>query len=227
MNRMRKILVATLLVGGAATAIGAGTFASFTASTSNAGNTFDTGTLVLSNVVDAGSACLSTGGGNTDVNSNSCDIAFTKTVRKPGDGPYSANITIKNEGSLAGGQLKLYRSAACATIDDVDENFHGTGNVCDAVRLTIEETDSSFAPLGSPVCVYGGASCAFNNAKDLLDFSTTYTSFASGLNAGTLAAGATRYYKISIDFPNGAFGADNLYQGRHSTFGFTWQIEQA
>src|SRR4051794_26035563 len=31
MNRMRKILVATLLVGGAATAIGAGTFASFSA----------------------------------------------------------------------------------------------------------------------------------------------------------------------------------------------------
>src|SRR3954470_14095839 len=113
MNRMRKILVATLLVGGAATAIGAGTFASFSASTSNSG-TFATGTLVLSNLKNAATICYSDTAGITDTNAKACDAAFAATNEKPGGGTYETHLTITNEGTLDATALKLFSTSACA-----------------------------------------------------------------------------------------------------------------
>src|SRR3954447_20209888 len=92
MSKLRKILFAVAAFGGVATAVGAGTFASFTASTSNAASTFQTGTLVLSNQKASATACLSTGGSTTDTNANAaCDQPFAVTLAKPGD---TANVDI-------------------------------------------------------------------------------------------------------------------------------------
>src|SRR5207248_6758151 len=87
------------------------TIASFTAETTNPTNKFATGTLVLSNKVNSNTACLSTAGASTDTNANSgCDTLFNLTVKKPGDSG-SANLTLKNDGSLAASALKLFTSA--------------------------------------------------------------------------------------------------------------------
>src|SRR5690606_32179187 len=67
--RRRKRIAATVLVlVGLVAAVGVGAFASFNAQTSNPGNLFADGTLVLSNSVNGGTACLSTAGGTTDTN---------------------------------------------------------------------------------------------------------------------------------------------------------------
>src|SRR3954463_2611682 len=107
MTRLRKLMI-TFMVGGAVVAGGAGTFASFSASTTNAG-TFATGSLVLSDKKDAASACFSTNGGSTDTNANTCDQAFSLAVQKPGQSG-TANITLKNEGSIDGSSLKGFAS---------------------------------------------------------------------------------------------------------------------
>jgi hypothetical protein len=55
MSRGRKTLLTLLLVGSIGTVAGIGTFSAFSATTVNAGNTFDAGTVVISDN-DAGSA---------------------------------------------------------------------------------------------------------------------------------------------------------------------------
>src|SRR6478672_11983150 len=111
----------------------AATVASFTAETTNPTNKFATGTLVMSNKVNSGTACLSTAGGTTDTNANNCDVAFNLSVKKPGDSG-TANLTIKNEGSLDAAALKLF-SSACADADASGESYHGTGGPCSKVQF--------------------------------------------------------------------------------------------
>src|SRR3981189_2538447 len=78
----KKVLLSMGVVAGIGALAGAGTFATFTAQTSNPTNTFADGTLVLSNKVGSGTACLSTGGLTTDTNANgACDTAFSLSVR--------------------------------------------------------------------------------------------------------------------------------------------------
>ena len=95
----KKVLLSMGVVAGIGALAGAGTFATFTAQTTNPTNTFADGTLVLSNKVGTGTACLSTGGLTTDVNANgSCDTAFSLSVKAPGDSS-TANLTLQNKGA--------------------------------------------------------------------------------------------------------------------------------
>ncbi|HET9444253.1 MAG TPA: hypothetical protein VFO65_13065, partial [Acidimicrobiales bacterium] len=111
------------VVAGIGALAGAGTFATFTAQTTNPTNTFANGTLVLSNTVDAGAACLSTGGGTTDTNANgSCDTVFNLSVKAPGDSS-TANLTLENMGSLAASALKVF-SGSCTDADAAGESYH-------------------------------------------------------------------------------------------------------
>src|SRR4051812_22071811 len=79
--RMLVVGVGALLLATA----GFGTFASFSASTSNS-STFATGTLVLSDKVGTATTCFSTGSDtNTDVNDHACDAFFSTSAAAPGD----------------------------------------------------------------------------------------------------------------------------------------------
>jgi predicted ribosomally synthesized peptide with SipW-like signal peptide len=225
MDRRKKLRLTAVIALGVLGLIGAGTFATFTAQVRNPSNVFATGTLVLSDKVNAGTACLSTGGGNTDTNvNNNCDTAFNLTVKKPGDSG-SANITIKDEGSLDANVFKMF-SAACTSANAVGENFHGTGDACAAVQLYVQQySDSGFTTPSA--CIYGGAAgntCNFSdNTKTLGDFATNYNSTANGLSLGTLTAGSSNYYKVAVQL---APTAGNPFQGRQATVDFTWYAAQ-
>ena len=206
--------------------VGAGTFASFNAQTKNDGNVLSTGTLVLSNTKQGGTACLSTAGGTTDTNSNdSCSTLINLTVQKPGD-TGSANLTIKNDGSLAASTLKAF-SGACTNSDASSETYHGTGLPCDKVQLYIQQYSDAAFTLPS-ACVYGGATvlntCDFSDAaKTLSAFQTSHSSSTNGLSVGNLGAGSSRYFKVAVQLPS---SADNSYQGRQSSFDLTWSAAQ-
>src|SRR5439155_8436519 len=73
-KRVKQYLMLLTVIGLVSIASGSGTFATFSAETTNAGNTFSTGTIVLSNTVNAGVACLSSAGG-VDVNINAACAA--------------------------------------------------------------------------------------------------------------------------------------------------------
>jgi predicted ribosomally synthesized peptide with SipW-like signal peptide len=228
MSTSRKILTSLLIVGLVSSVIGAGTFATFSAQVSNANNTFATGTLVLSNKVNAGTACLSTGGGTTDTNSNTaCDQLFNLTARKPGQNG-SAQLTIQNKGTIGAMSLKLFANSACAAADAAGETYHGTGDPCTKVDLTIQQTQSDFT---TPVsCVYGGGTataCAFDTTKTLSTFRTAYNSTANGIDLGALAAtgvtGDTKYFVVAVQLDS---AADNTMQGRKAAADFTWYAVQ-
>jgi hypothetical protein len=224
----KKVLLSLGVVAGIGALAGAGTFATFTAQTTNPTNIFADGTLVLSNTVGAGTACLSTGGGSTDVNANgSCDVAYNLTVKAPGDSG-TADITLENKGSLAASALKAF-SGSCTDANAAGENYHGTGSPCGKVQIYVQQYSDAF---GTPsACLYGGATgatCNFSDAtKTLTAFVTAYPNVGSGLSAGTLTAagGLTpkTWITVGVMLPS---NADNSYQGRSASLALNWQVTQ-
>ena len=226
MKTSRKIVLSAVIVIVLAAGVGFGSFATFTAETDNPGNVFAHGTLVLSNTKQGGSACLSTGGGNTNTNVNTtCDQLFNLTVKKPGDSG-TVNLTLKNVGSLDASSFKVF-SPICSNADASGESYHGTGNPCSVIQLYVQQwSDSGFSTPSA--CLYGGASgntCNFSDtSKTLGAFATSYSSSANGLTIGSgLSASASAYFTIGVKSPS---TADNTYQGRQATQDFDWYIAQ-
>lgn len=225
-SNLKKVLLTVMVLGMVSGVLGSGTFATFTAQTTNPNNTFVAGTLVLSNTKTGGTTCFSTGGGNTDTNSNTaCDQLINATVRKPGD-TASQTLTVKNEGSLAGSALKLF-STACANSNSSGELYFGTGLPCGKVQLYIQQySDAGFTTPSA--CLYGGATgvtCDFSDAtKTLSAFQSAYGSSGAGLSVGSgLASGASVYVKIAVQLPS---DANNSFQGRQATMDFNWHMSQ-
>jgi hypothetical protein len=227
LSLQKKVLLSLGVVAGIGALAGAGTFATFTAQTTNPSNTFANGTLVLSNKVNAGAVCLSTGGGNTDTNANgSCSTAFNLAVKKPGDSG-TTDITLKDVGSLAASALKVF-SGSCTDADATGENYHGTGSPCGIVQIYIQQYSDAFTTPSA--CLYGGASgatCDFSDTSATLSaFVAAHTNLASGLSAGSLAAAGgadTTWVRIGVKLPS---TADNTYQGRSATMALNWHITQ-
>ena len=223
----RKMLLSVGVVAGLGALAGAGTFATFTAQTTNPSNTFANGTLVLSNKVNSGAVCLSTGGGTTDSNSNgSCSTAFNLAVKAPGDSG-TTDITLENMGSLAASALKVF-SASCTDANAAGENYHGTGSPCGIVQIYIQQYSDAFTTPSA--CLYGGATgatCDFSDtAKTLSSFVADHSNLAGGLSAGSLAASGgadTTWVRIGVKLPS---TADNTYQGRSASMALNWHITQ-
>ena len=199
-GRGRKWLLTLAVAATACAVLGAATFATFNAQTKNP-VTFANGTLVLSNKVGSGTACLSTAGGATDSNSATCDAVFNLSVRKPGD-QATSNVTLKNEGSLNASALGI-AAAACSAGDAGTETYHGTGNPCSKIQVYVQKwSDSGFSTPQS--CVFGGTSsattCDFSDASKTLDALAA----AGSVGAGGLSAGSASYFTIGVKLPSDA-----------------------
>jgi len=224
----RKVLLSLGVVAGIGALAGAGTFATFTAQTTNPNNVFADGTLVLSNTVN-GTTCLSTAGGTTDTNANgSCGVAFNVSVQKPGDSD-TENLTLKNVGSLAASALTAFGS--CADGNSAGQTYHGTGLPCSEVQFYVQQWSDS-GHVTPAACLYGGTSalntCDFSDTGATLgDFVSTYPDVDHGLGAGGLSAlngGAdTTWFTIGVKLPT---DADNTFQGRAATLALSWHITQ-
>lgn len=215
-----------VVAGAVAIAASGGTFAAFSASTTNAGSTFATGTLVLSNQKDDATACLSTGGGtSTDTNANAgCDQLFSTAVAKPGD-TATVNVTLGNAGSLDASALTAFANAACAASDAPGQSYKGTGDPCGAIAVYVQEFGDS-ARTTPTACHYGGGdgtACDYDAAKTLSTFSSSHANAGAALGLGAHEAGAARHFTIGLQMNS---SATNAVQGRAATFGFTWQLAQ-
>jgi hypothetical protein len=226
LNTRHKLFVTSLVVAAVAATLGFGSFATFSAQTNNPGNAFAHGTIVLSNLRQGGTACLSTAGGSTNTNSNAaCDQLLNLTVRKPGD-TGTAYLTLQNVGSLNATSFKVF-SPTCTNANSTGETYFGTGNPCTLLQLTIQQyTSNTFTTTSA--CLYGhatGSACDWTDTtKTLGAFATAYPNAAGGLAIGSgLNAGASVYIGISIQSPS---TADNTYQGRQATQDFDWYLAQ-
>ena len=244
MSKTKKYLMLLAAIGLIATvAGGAGTFASFTAEVTQSGNTFETGSLVLSEKSNTANACFSSDGAN-NVNS-ACDAIFAndENLFNAGDGQLTGHLTLANTGSISPAALTWYApklgltglfspsGSVCQSVGytpdntvDTDHVFHGSGNLCTALQLQIQETDSTFAPLTGSGCVFpsDAALCGTN-------FAGPATLPASGVAIGNITNTTPRYFLIKLKFPGSATdktGVDNQYQALKSYFDLTWHIEQ-
>ena len=116
--RTKKALLVMLAIGAAAYFGLSGTFASFSAETSNLGSGISSGTLTMSDQVNTGTACLSMNGASQDNINAGCGAALTVSNIAPGMfGPtQTAKITIQNTGSIDASKLYLYAPSVNAKL---------------------------------------------------------------------------------------------------------------
>jgi hypothetical protein len=241
-SSVRKWVLGALAAGVITTAAGAGTFASFSASTENPGNVFSTGQIELSNTKQGGTACLSghtgTGTGapasNLDANGNGgCDALIDLTLRSPGD-TASGRLALANTGDYDG--LLQFWLDGCTNTTVVTPA--GSGNLCDKLEVFVQEFNSAYTTPTSSCVFPFNASAACNaswgaSGDSLSDLATAATSAApKPTSAITIAKDATRYYQVSLRFADGGFdangnGVDNAFQNRRAAFDLTWRLQEA
>ena len=244
LSRARKAVIGMMVLGTVAAIGGGGSFASFTANTTNANNVFQTGLLQLKND-GPGNACFSTdqqstGAGNVGDNDNAaCDALFTATTLNIPGAAVNADLVLENTGNIPG-YIQVYTAngATCTSAASDAARPTGAGELCSVVTMTIQEfndldNDGVYDGAGEDLtggdtyCVFpysAGSNCAAGG---------TLASFyaASGLDGSgvgglpaiaatkQIAAAAKRAYRISLSFPStgvtaGGVGSENAYQNR-------------
>jgi predicted ribosomally synthesized peptide with SipW-like signal peptide len=245
MSMRRKVIIGiTALSSLLAVGIGTGTFASFSATTTNSGNVFSTGKLQLSDKVGTGTACLSgysgtgTGSPAIDLDSNgnaTCDAAFNLTLKQPGD-TATAKLTIANSGDY-NGLLKFWLPNGC--VNQQVATPSGSQNLCTKLEVYVQETQADFTTNASTTCVFPASAVAAcddtwaASSDALSDLATAATSSVPFPSAGiTLNTSSTKYFKVALRFANGGFdgsgnGVDNGYQNRRAAFDLVWRLQEA
>lgn len=241
-SSLRKWVLGAVAATAIAAAAGAGTFASFSASTENPDNVFSTGQIELSNTKQGGTACLSghtgtgTGSPATDLDANDnsgCDALIDLTLRSPGD-TANGRLALANTGDYDG--LLQFWLDGCTNTTVVTPA--GSGNLCDKLEVYVQEFDSAYTTPTSS-CVFpfnAGAACnaSWSAAGDsLTDLASSATAAAPKPTAAVaLAQAATKYYQVSLRFADGGFdangnGVDNAFQNRRASFDLTWRLREA
>lgn len=236
---VRKLLLAVLLVSLAGSAFGAGTFASFNATTTNAAGTFATGSIVLSNTVNSQTACLSTStgtaAGNTDSNSHGCDTLFNVTNAKPGDTSY-VDLDLSNVGTIAATGFTL-NIGACTPGNSGSTSYHGStpAAICAAttgLKVQIQEYQThGHAGTAQAKCIFPAAAAACASNYDYLGSAITTGTFTNPLTVTGMPTATPKYVTIAILFPDNGTSTvngltDNAYQGLTASFTLTWTITQ-
>jgi hypothetical protein len=238
MSLARKLLLAMFLVSLTGTAFGAGTFASFNATTTNAASTFATGSLILSNKVGGGAAtaCYSSGGTGTFTNGNAnsnCSALFTATTANVPGNSATVALELKNEGNVSGGSGIKGSASSCTAGDAVgggatNTAYHGNGDPCSYIQVKVQETQSDYTT--AVRCLYDASgtnptTCGTGGTATAFATFTQSTPMAVATGAA-IPSGTSKYVVMTLFFPNGTAGLENQYMGRYLSFSTTWTLTQ-
>ena len=115
-KRIKQYLLLLLAIGViAVVASGSGTFASFQAETTNANNTFATGTLFLHDTKNGGTTCTSESSSDNLSATPACDTLFSITNLAPNT-TSTAELKLTNAGSVnALNNIQFKRNPVCAS----------------------------------------------------------------------------------------------------------------
>lgn len=252
LSRMRKGIIGAMLVGSVAALTGAGTFASFSATTSNDA-AFKTIRVALQNNTSS-TTCLSpaaaTGGTGTinaaiDTNdATGCGELFPTALAAGVN--TTATVDVKNVGDNAG-NLYVFAPAAC-TVAAANTSFntgsgtHGTnGQLCGQVVFTLHNGVDCLWPSQSGACPTLGDSAT----TTFQSFASTATFGAKITAASSLAVNATKSFTVvarlkqitgctadsDTDSNNDGFtdnkgiGCDNKFQNEKATMSFRWLMQ--
>jgi predicted ribosomally synthesized peptide with SipW-like signal peptide len=226
-KRVKQYLMLLTVIGLVSIASGSGTFASFSAQTTNIGNTFAAGTLFLHNTANGGTTCTSESQttGNFNIDPAGCGILFTANLSQ---GAATAHLALMNNGSLASTDLLAgVPTCAWSKTNGASPTFISLPTDCSGADVTIQETQSDYTT--NVYCGYGPSATqpacdAPDSTSTLEDMKTASQQLLTTTGASTtLAAGATRYYVITVD-PSGV-GTGNALQNLKLTFDMSWHID--
>ncbi|HET7900844.1 MAG TPA: hypothetical protein VFL59_06615 [Candidatus Nanopelagicales bacterium] len=187
-----------------------GSYAAFSATSTNQSDAWATGQLVLKNNGVAGSFL----GTTTTPLINASNIA-------PGATSFTRCITVESSGTIAGA-LKFYRGAVS------DTNVANPGsNLSSAISVTVDAAAVGAAAVVDPTCAAAGPNIAFPGGSTNVVPTTTLAGLpASYAAAGTsmaVAAGTQRVaYRFTWSFPSTA--SDNLFQNASTQADLNWEI---
>jgi len=167
--RAKKILLALMAVGAAAYFMGDGTFASFSAETSNAGSSIASGTLTMTNTVNGGTTCFSYNGvGNVNPN---CSAVLTLGNLAPGTFggtttggvavSGSSQIVVANTGSIDAAKFYLYAPQVTGTASaNITDNATASATIggsvaVGATSITLASGLANALSLGTQVTLSG------------------------------------------------------------------------
>ncbi len=234
-----KTILALLVAVGAVSCLGvSGTYALLLSEETNANSTIASGTLTLGNAVNAGTMCVSHGTGSTGNLNNACAaLVAASPLRYPGDPAVTAQIQIKNTGSLDASDLAVFMpTCTMATSPGATGRTNG-GNPCvelftsgapSGLQLTLQETNASWVAtrcwypvdaVGACASAPGYAAAAPNSFGIFAEYVTS-SGAALDLGAGP-AHDQSRYFVVGVSLPT---DASNTLQGEQATFDLTWQL---
>jgi hypothetical protein len=221
--RVKKVLASLIALGSLSSLTVGGTFAVLNSQESNATTSIASGTLTLSNTVNAGSACFSYGGPASPANANAaCQALFTSASQNYPGVPITAQVKIADNGSLNAADLSVYMPT-CTNTTTPGAPAPGGGDPCAAsgAQLYLQETNSSFVATNCWFPTVAAGSCAFV-ANSLFVFKSSFAASTSALDLGAgPAQGQTRYFVVGMQLPS---NAGNTLQGQAAQFGLTWHI---
>jgi hypothetical protein len=147
----KALLMLLMAAGIAAYFGGSGTFAGFTAETSNPNDALASGTLILRNNV-ASNCDSNLGESNNNVNAN-CNVALSFTNQEPGVYVGTATVTLTNTGSLNASKLYLWAPYTNGVVSGANG---GSGTITAGTTInTLNLSASGHGPAGleGPVAI--------------------------------------------------------------------------
>lgn len=195
----KKLALSVLGLGAATAAVVFGSWATWTAQTTNPNNQVTAGTLTMYNSKGSGNPVLTTSVSNV----------------KPGDSG-SDNVTIRNDGSVDFSSIKLTQSS----ISDF------TGDTSNTLQLKISDTTTGrciWPEDDNDGCgtwgAWDGSSTMTNfTIKTAAGATETFDKDPDGAGAGT---GEAHVFNVAWRFTNGGT-SDNDSQGDTASFNLTW-----
>jgi hypothetical protein len=196
LKKVKRTMLVLLAMGVAAFFAGQGTFASFSAETSNNGSSIASGTLSLTNTVNSAGACLTTSALTQNNLNAGCAAALTLTNVAPGVFGGAAQIAVQNTGSIDASKLYVYASPVNSTLSaQITSGATTTSLPIVALEGNVSTGDSIIVSFGTHSQTFTATSAASGGATSISVTSTaanfTYpisssvTDSSSDTNSGT------------------------------------------
>lgn len=224
MTTFKKLLLTMLGLGVVGSLVSVGTFASFTATATNTGNSFAAGTLQIT----TGSCSKVSSGPNPCTGAS-----VTATNMKPGGTTATGTVLVKNDGSLPGTYtLTLNNVTETPGTCGIGANTTCVGLGAGANPIMISVQGDNNGSAGAAYCVFGkGGATPASGVCDTLADATTADNFATfgpsavpGASAAAQwAAAESHTFTVSVYLPT---AATNIYQGGAVSFDLVWNAAQ-
>lgn len=217
--KTKKVLLAVMAIAAAAYFGTGGTFATFSAETSNNGDSIASGTLTMDNQVGTGSLCLSANG-LVNFNPN-CDKVVNLTNVAPGvfTATETTSVTIRNTGTLDATNFYLAAPYVNATLNGTVSGsgtgttslpitaLEGTVATNDTIRVTYGNTTQDFTATAPAA---GGATSISVSYTAAPAFSFTNGGVVTDQSSNTGIGNTDCYDKTTSGSVNGPTGGQNL-----------------